>query len=591
MIAIIGTAWVFSLVLVNPCGEFPLNDDWLYARTVETFLCEGRIVRPPLAAVSLVFQTLWGAGFASIFGFSHTVLRFSNLLLHLLGAVALSTVVFRLTGKRIMGMLAGLTLLFSPLALLSAFTFMWEPSLVAMVAFSLLALNDWERTYRWRAGVPLWFFTFAAVLVHPMAMVLPIWLVVRGFGSGFIRKAWPGVLALVGGLFFLGWYFGTGSSETMTGFWMERSLAIESPFRIFSRLPGAIVYLGLFLLPVGLPSFSVKRALVPLLFLFWAAGQGLWAGGQAPVPLPSLENVLTPSGLGFVGLRGEPPVMGDLPWFVISVLAVISALGLLGRLEFLRRLPLWCPVLLAILPWVGRIVLGASMVRAGLFGLAALAAWAVWFWPNFRERGIRALALVWLFLLVGLPPFYDRYLIVLLPLLAAGLMPRMRPSMLVAWSSVVVMAVGSVIGVHDHLAVNRSRWELLNDLTVAHNMDPSTIDGGYEWAGWHYAWQGVPTVKNTEPSKNPWWIRLWAPQIRPQHVVALSPLPGMSVREIRECRTVDRRWKLFVLQQRAAARLSRDESVRDGQLEGPASSLPEAVHQNADAMKRVPGTS
>jgi hypothetical protein len=538
-----------SVVLVNPRGNYPLNDDWLYARSVETFLSEGRIVKPQLAAVSLVFQTLWGAGFCSIFGFSHTVLRVSNLLLHLAAALALAVVVLLRTGKCSLGVFVGLTLIFSPLALLSAFSFMWEPALVAMIAFSLLALYSWERNHHWRAGVSLWFFSMAAVLVHPVAIVVPGWLVVRWLGrnGGFIRRAWPGIWALMAGTVFLWWHLADSSTETMTGFWVGRGFAVDVPFRVFVRLPGAILYLGLFLLPVGMSLFSAKRVLVALPFFAWAWGQGIWAGGAHPFPLPCLENTLTLSGIGFLGLQGYQPTLGAPFWWAISVLAALSALGLMGRLNWWERVPIWAMLLLACLPWAARLTLGPSLLRAAIGGLVGLVAWAVFLWPTLRERGAVALGLVWLLLFVALPPFYDRYLVVLLPLFLVGFVRSMARPLLVGWMAVFLIAAGSIAGVHDYLAVNRTRWDLLHDLTALKGIDPSAIDGGYEWAGWHYAWQGIPARERLESARGPWWTTLWAPQIQPEYVVSLSPLPGMTAKEVRSCPTIDERWRVYLL--------------------------------------------
>jgi hypothetical protein len=334
----------------------------------------------------------------------------------------------------------------------------------------------------------------------------------------------------------------------MTGFWMAKSFALEAPFRVFARLPGALLYLGLFLLPFGLTTFSVKGVVRGLPFFVWAWGQGLLVGGASPLPLPCLENTLTPSGIGFVGLQGFPPLLGATFWWTISILATLSGVSLVGRLDWWRTIPIWAMLLLACLPWAARLMIGASLLRAGMAGLIGLAAWAVALWPTLRERGALAFGLVWLFILIVLPPFYDRYVVPLLPLFLVGFIPSVQRTTVAAWGAVLFLAVGSVAGVHDYLAVNRTRWDLLNELTIRQNMDPSQVDGGYEWAGWHYAWRGVPEQEVADLASGPWWISLWAPAIQPQYVVSLSPLPGMSIKEERACTTIDPRWRIFVLQ-------------------------------------------
>lgn len=73
--------WCALILVVNPIGDFPLNDDWSYAKDVKTFVEENRLTFDSWGAMTLVVQTLWGTLFCKIFGFSFTVLRFSNLLL------------------------------------------------------------------------------------------------------------------------------------------------------------------------------------------------------------------------------------------------------------------------------------------------------------------------------------------------------------------------------------------------------------------------------------------------------------------------------------------------------------------------------
>ena len=43
-------------ILVSPQGNFPVNDDWAYARSVQWFLIEGRVRIPDWAAMNLLPQ-------------------------------------------------------------------------------------------------------------------------------------------------------------------------------------------------------------------------------------------------------------------------------------------------------------------------------------------------------------------------------------------------------------------------------------------------------------------------------------------------------------------------------------------------------
>jgi hypothetical protein len=60
-ILLIIATWVFMAVLINPRGNFPLNDDWAYGRAVKSLLETGSIHLSNWSAVNAVSQIFWGA--------------------------------------------------------------------------------------------------------------------------------------------------------------------------------------------------------------------------------------------------------------------------------------------------------------------------------------------------------------------------------------------------------------------------------------------------------------------------------------------------------------------------------------------------
>ena len=80
--------WIFMAWLVNPIGEFPLNDDWVHARAVRTLLKTSQFTLADGHSSSNLFALVyWGALFCLPFGFSFTALRISTLVLGLVGVV------------------------------------------------------------------------------------------------------------------------------------------------------------------------------------------------------------------------------------------------------------------------------------------------------------------------------------------------------------------------------------------------------------------------------------------------------------------------------------------------------------------------
>jgi hypothetical protein len=72
------------VAIVQPRGDFPLNDDWAYALAVQWLLDEGRLRLPDWVGMNLLPQALGGAAAVSLAGFSFETLR------HLTQVVALA---------------------------------------------------------------------------------------------------------------------------------------------------------------------------------------------------------------------------------------------------------------------------------------------------------------------------------------------------------------------------------------------------------------------------------------------------------------------------------------------------------------------
>jgi hypothetical protein len=74
---ILGGIWILFIAMINPVGEFPLNDDWNYGIAVQQIL-DQHDFSPPTASCPLFTHALWGALFCIPSGFSYETLRFSN---------------------------------------------------------------------------------------------------------------------------------------------------------------------------------------------------------------------------------------------------------------------------------------------------------------------------------------------------------------------------------------------------------------------------------------------------------------------------------------------------------------------------------
>jgi hypothetical protein len=61
-------------LLVQPWGDYPINDDWEHARGVERLARTGEFVVDTDMTVSLVLQAYAAATLVHVVGFSHTAL-------------------------------------------------------------------------------------------------------------------------------------------------------------------------------------------------------------------------------------------------------------------------------------------------------------------------------------------------------------------------------------------------------------------------------------------------------------------------------------------------------------------------------------
>ena len=76
---LLSIVWILLILLVNPVGDFPLNDDWVFTKFVKIFIEQHYIKLSDGIYMTLISNILWGGLFSSIFGFSYFSLRISSL--------------------------------------------------------------------------------------------------------------------------------------------------------------------------------------------------------------------------------------------------------------------------------------------------------------------------------------------------------------------------------------------------------------------------------------------------------------------------------------------------------------------------------
>jgi len=165
--------FIISEIIVNPIGNFPLNDDWTYGKSVKTFLQNGIIDIGDFPAMSLFSHLMWGALFTKIFSFSFTVLRFSTLVSALISALVLNKLVFKITGSKLVAFIACLTLLFNPVYFNLSNTFMTDVNFITLLLLSLYFAFDFFETQKTLSFIMVFIVSVFIVLLRQYGAIVP----------------------------------------------------------------------------------------------------------------------------------------------------------------------------------------------------------------------------------------------------------------------------------------------------------------------------------------------------------------------------------------------------------------------------------
>jgi hypothetical protein len=518
---IIALLWCASLAVINPRGDFPLNDDWVYGQTVKGLMATGHY-HPPGEETTLITNVLWGLLFCLPAGFSYNALRLSTLVMSLLGIFGTYFLMRELRAPRRSAVMAALLLGFNPIYYAMSNTFMTDVPCTAIVVIAALFL---VRNLRNGSDLDLFVGTIlvvASTLSRQIAVAVPLAFAVafvlrRGItGRSILRAVTPAVLSLIAMLAFKQWL---GERSTLEA-WRTGQLlhAAASPGALLRSLVlntyYGLFYLGWFLLPVLIlvmtritPSHRKKVlafSIAPIGAV--AAIVGRFICLHQNVVMPLAGNVIIRSGIGPLTLRDACELHLNLPsalpvgfWLAVTVAGLVGAAFVSGAV-------------------------GAGLVNAA---------------PRLRQGKLGDIEAARTFLLLSVVAyllpcftlwFFDRYLIMVVPLLAAGIASvasapqrvsrtTKAVSRLAALALLVVTGLFAVLGTRDYLAWNRVRWEALHDLIGSGSAKAEEIDGGYEFNGLYL----YDRSYQASPGKSWWWVR------GDKYQIAFGEVPGYKV--------------------------------------------------------------
>ncbi|MGE3820414.1 MAG: hypothetical protein AB7I30_13450 [Isosphaeraceae bacterium] len=534
VLAGLSTLWVLLAVLVDPRGEFPLNDDWGYVLPVEALLQSGSLRFTDWNTASLVAQVFWGALFCLPGGYSLTALRISTVVLGLAGSAGLYGL-FRILGAGcLVAAIGGLTLAANPVYFGLSYTFMTDVPFLAVTigATALLVLGmERDRDGLIWAGLAL---ALLALFVRQIGVALLV-----GFAAAYplrrgFRWKWliQGIAPAAAGFLAIRLFDGyLRSIDQMPINYYKFHQALGLALADLKALrPGALrfpVYRTLTL------SLYLGFFLSPLVMALWPSHRRRWSEaerrrGKIRVAvgaiallaalavtdqlLPCLGNILEPGpSLGFRALAGDWPALGGLPfWLALTAASCVSAAIAIDALI----VEIWT---------VSRWRIDPALIDRRWLAGFLLATVAVYFGP---------IALAYSY-------FFDRYAMGLVPFLGVLVWramggPSARPGRLAIALSLgwlAALLVFDTAATHDYLAWNRTRWAVAEAMVGARGVPRDQFDGGWEFDNYEINRRRLFLTRaerdadvSPEEKKHMSIDRGDAP-----HRLAVSPLPGYEV--------------------------------------------------------------
>lgn len=497
---------LIAILLVNPGGEFPLNDDWSYALSVRHFVETGRLQLSSWPAMSLIWQVIYSGLICKLIGFSFLHLREITLAIAVLNNIVFYALFRRVGVRSPLALLATLAIFFNPVYFNLAFTFMTEVHFLFWFGLSLLCIAQQKLRWVFVASI----FASLAFLIRQHGLLVPAafvtaqaWLVLckkKTARDGAAAVMAMTILPFITYAVFQYWYIGIHGSTP--SYARKLDLLTELNWQqVTLNLWGSVSYLAWFLLPVTLVVAAKlwnRRYWIPAVVL--AVAIIAWHM-VIPTPETALASVE-------VSYRNQMPYL----------LNIVHNFGLGPiTLKDIYRDNVLAPNPLPIAFWWGV----TALVGVGTILMLILVT------RRIRNGGLKnQMALFSFFLLGGLilleilispekdGGLFDRHLLIYILPATILLLPSSDPNTVTpsrtTWGlglvTLSLFSFYSIAGTHDYLAWNRARWEGLHYLMTDLKIPPDQIDGGFEFNGWLTSDTFPPQGNSFRYKRNSWWV-------------------------------------------------------------------------------------
>lgn len=482
--------WLLILLIIDPVGNYPINDDWAYAQIVKRFVETGIFDLGFWPGMTLFTHIIWGSLFCKLFGFSFTVLRIANLCLAIVGSLVFLSLILNVEKNVWRQRFAVAVLLFNPFFLLLSFSYMTDVTFLTLLLLGLYFFKLAFEKDRYRDWGLALIFSVAAILTRQLALILPI-----AFGVVTIlkyRNIKHSIIAFtLVGVSFLSLYGYTSYMEATVGlpppFGRPESLMGKLNFGfIFNQINDRggvhLFYWSIFLVPlIAISDISFKRTKRDIVLLAGVVLISIYFFIHSWNLIP-IGNLIYGKSFGPHTLVDIQKGFSPAEHLSRSSWSVIIGIGLLASVLFLYS--------------AGKKVLSISEK-----------------WKRFTDLQMWKLGVLLmffsysLFILIDHHKF-DRYFFpvyALLMLLIASRNKEATPKKgqkIIGIVTLFIIAIYSLIATKDYHSWQQARWEALDELVSEKNISPFLIDGGFEFNGWYETGPSNPGGKNSKS----WWF-------------------------------------------------------------------------------------
>jgi hypothetical protein len=465
--------WLVVICVVDPRGNFALDDDWVYAAAVKHLLLTNHF-RLPWCSASLLTEALWGAAVCKLFGFSFITLRMATLVTSIAGTLAFYEILILLRTDKLLAFLGTLIFMFTPYFFNLSFTFMTDGFFCSSVIISLwLVLRSQENGSRRDLALGM-SMALVATLTRQIGLCIPVaWAIVKTMEHPKTVKAWVSAwapAAIAGGALML--YTGTlrRLGELPATYNLQGQFAVNALHHpkilvhaLISAIPEILIYVGLFLAPAApVLWFKARRnpALYPRAALIACV---VWIVGITPLlfrlrkRIPFRGSTLENFRLGNY-FDGNLPTLPSYVWYAITLIGIIGA----------------CSIVFALV---------AGMTRTDESVLPAL--------EKARLRFLLLTLVIYFVPVFLVPDYLDRYVLPAIPitLLALflitnqgefGKLPVPALNLAASFALLAGVALFSILGTRDYLSYYRTAW-IARKFVVNQGVPPALVFNVPDW--------------------------------------------------------------------------------------------------------------